>query len=118
MKKEEWEEALATPTTDGRVYKRVDVSELAEHKNCLIKAKRYLGYGEYQYYAGGILHHVDAKHDPPLYLYIRICGTPSTFPLPTAECEFWVIPAAATDKEIKQWEDLLAVEVKKINSIT
>lgn len=107
MLQEDWELAIATPSTDGRVFKCVPAAELAEHKNCLIKAKRFCGYGEYKYYAGGILHYVDEKDRK--YLYIRIPGTKNTFPLPIPECEFWVLPAAASEQEITGWENFLKV---------
>lgn len=111
MLQQDWEDAIATPTLDGRVYRPVPPAELATFKGCLIKAKRFCGYGEYKFYAGGILHHVDVKNLQ--YLYIRIPGTKTTFPLPIPECEFWVLPMAATEDEIQQWVELLEASTLK-----
>lgn len=106
MRQQDWEDSLATPTTDGRVYREVESQQLPAYKNCLIKAKRKTGFGEWKYLSGGILHHVD----PALrYLYIRIPGTNTTFPLPIPECHFWVLPQHASDEEIEQWEGFLEV---------
>ena len=107
MKQEDWEADIARPTLDGRKYRKIEKpEELFDHLNCLVKARRPDGYGRTKYLSGGILHHVNEELK---YVYVRIPGTPNTFPLQIPVCEFWILPAPTADKELKEWQNFLKV---------
>lgn len=111
MDEQDFENALATPTTDGRKYVKVDRPEdLPLYKNCLVKLKKAEGYGRWRCLSGGILNHVD----PQLrYVYIRSLATNKCFCMQVPTCEFWALPPKEEDAEIRAWQEVLKVVVDR-----
>lgn len=107
MEEEAFEDAINTPTVDGRKYTKVEKpEELLQFKNCMVKVKKREGYGRMKCLSGGILNHID----PQLrYVYIRSIATHKCFCMQIPMCEFWVLPPRDEDAEIRAWQEVLKV---------